>query len=120
MKRFVRCRPMLVIGLMLLVALAMPGPAAYAKGGSNVLPPTATPKGYSLIKAAAATAAFNLCITTSGCKEPLSPPASFPFYVLYAPANQATNTFKVKPGTMFYIPVVYDNTPADYADVTNQ
>jgi hypothetical protein len=120
MKRFTRCWSMTIIGFMVLTALVMPGSIAQAKGGSNVLPPTSMPKGYSLFKAAAATAAFNLCITTPDCEEPTSPPADFPFQFLYIPAGQATNTFNVKPGTMFYVPVVYDNAPADFVDVTNQ
>jgi hypothetical protein len=78
------------------------------------------PKGYSLLRAAAATAAFNLCITTPECEGPTSPPADFPFQFLYIPAGQAGNTFHAKPGTMFYVPVVYDSSPADFVDVTNQ
>lgn len=85
-------------------------------GGGNVLPPTANPKGYSLEAAAAITAAFN-----TGPRTPETLPAGFPFQILYV--GPGGTTFEVRPGTMFYVPVVYsDDTDAalwPFPDVTD-
>jgi len=94
--------------------------AALARGG-QVIPPQEEPKGYSLANAAAATAYFN----TLGFKAPDDIPEDFPFQILYVtdPTTDTSNTFSVKAGTMFYVPVVQsDDTDAQYwpfPDVTD-
>ena len=72
-------------------------------GGGNVLPPTAQPRGYSLVQAAAATAGFN-----TGNRIPENLPGSFPFRILYVPPSGDT-TFHIPAGTFLYIPVVYSD-----------
>ena len=89
-----------ILCLLMLVTPALAGDG----GGGNVLPPTAAPKGYSLAEAAAATAYFN-----AGPRTPDTLPANFPFRILYTP-DGGDNTFpQVKPGTMFYVPVFWDD-----------
>ena len=78
--------------------LAMTAPVR--AGGGNVLPATARPKGYSLAEAAAVTAYFN-----TGPRTPDTLPDDFPFQILYVAPGAPTNTFHVKTGTMFYVPV---------------
>lgn len=81
--------------------------ADHAATGSAVLPPRATPFGYSLTDAAAATAYFN-----TGTRDPSTLPENFPFQILY---TNGSNEFSVDAGTMFYIPVVYsDDTDSAY------
>lgn len=75
--------------------------AAFTPGGGDVLPPTARPHGYSLIEAAAATAYFN-----TGPRTLETLPQDFPFQILYITAD---NTFTVRTGTMFYVPVLYSS-----------
>jgi hypothetical protein len=89
-------------------------------GGGNVLPPTAQPKGYSLAEIAEATAVFN----TSGFNarsEATEPPV--PFQILYTSATNPSNTFHVRLGTMFYVPIVFsDNSEpilGDFPDVND-
>jgi hypothetical protein len=94
--------------------------AAFAGGGGNVIPAGGEPKGYSLAEAACATAYFN-----TGTRTPATEPDDFPFQILYLASGGSgnTNTFSVKPGTMFYVPVVYsDDTDSalwPYPDVTD-
>lgn len=99
-----------------LVLLGTVTTVALASGG--VIPPKAKPNGFSLADAATATAYFNTGPRTS---EPL--PEDFPFQILYALPGNTSNTFSVKAGTMFYVPVVYsDDTDSalwPYPDVTN-
>jgi hypothetical protein len=88
-------------------------------GGGNVLPATARPKGYSLAAMAAATAAFN-----TGPRTPDTLPDT-PFQILYGPPSaQSTNTFDVKTGTMFYVPLTtWDDSPpiiGDFPDVSDE
>jgi len=88
-------------------------------GGSNVLPPTAHAKGYSLADAAAATAYFN-----EGPRTPDMVPLGFPFQILYAPADgTAPPPFDVRTGTMFYVPLVYSDNSDEalwpFPDVTD-
>jgi hypothetical protein len=99
-----------------LVAAAMAAglaPPASA-GGGNVLPATARPKGYSLADMAEATAVFNTGPRTT---EP-----DTPFQVLFLTSGN-TNTFVVRPGTLFYVPIAYvDDSPpilGDFPDVTD-
>lgn len=88
-------------------------------GGGEVQPPQAKPRGYSLAQAAEASAAFN-----AGTRNPNTLP-DLPFQVLYLPPGQTENTFVVKPGTSFYVPLegIDDSPPilGDFpADVSNQ
>jgi len=88
-----------------------------ARTGGNVLPPNARPHGYSLEAAAAATAYFN-----AGPRTPDTLPEDFPFQILYLTPDNS-NTFSVKAGTMFYVPVVVstdtDRALWPYPDVTD-
>jgi hypothetical protein len=111
--RFGRAAVLTVAGFVLLAT------AARAQGGGNVLPPTARPHGYSLADMAAVTAFFN-----TGPRAPGTEPDT-PFQVLFSTVNGPTPVFTVRPGTMFYVPVVYtDDSPpilGDFPqDVTNQ
>lgn len=75
-------------------------------GGGNVLPPTASAKGYSLSEAAAATAHFN-----EGPRTPDTVPSGFPFQILYSPPDGSPPPpFDVRTGTMFYVPLVYSDS----------
>src|SRR5262249_48798123 len=86
-------------------------------GGGSVLPPTATPHGYSLADMAEDTAFFN-----TGNRDPGDVPDT-PFQVLFSPVNAPTPVFTVSPRTIFYVPVVYsDDSPpilGDFPDVTD-
>jgi hypothetical protein len=93
-------------------------------GGGNVLPPTAKPKGYSLTDIAKATAFF----ATRGPDGPngrsKSNEPNVPFQILYdSNINDPHNTFFVRPGTMFYVPIFYvsDSPPptGDFPDVND-
>ena len=68
-------------------------------GGGNVLPGLAQPKGYSLLRLAEETAAFNVT-NHSG------PPPALPFQMLY---SRPGNTFEVRAGTMLYVPVIFND-----------
>jgi hypothetical protein len=111
-----RCRGTpTVLGVILgVVAMASP---AFA-GGGNVLPPTARPKGNSLADMAVATAAFNV-----GTRAPDTLPDTA-FQVLYILPGQTSNTFDVKTGTMFYVPLTsWDDSPPiieDFPDVADE
>src|SRR3954453_863700 len=76
------------LGLMTLLA------AAPARAGGNVLPPSATPHGWSLDDMAQAVADFSI----SG--NDLSFYPDTPFQILF---RRPGNTFTVKPGTYFYL-----------------
>lgn len=93
---------------------------AIVKGGGNVLPPTAQPRGYSLFQMAKATASFN----TTDRSGSVVPIPRTPFRILYTTASNPTNTFNVKTGDMLYIPVVYndDSLPVigHFPDVYNR
>ena len=74
----------------------------------EVLPPTATPKGYSLKDIAKATAFF----ATRGPDRPngrrKSNEPSVPFQILYdSNINKPHNTFLVGPDTIFYVPIFF-------------
>jgi hypothetical protein len=91
-----------------LLALVAAGPAL---AGSNVLPSSAKPKGYSLVDAARATAVFN-----TGPHD--ATPPKLPLYTL-------TNDATLKPGTFLYVPVFYADdsgqvVPPFPTDVTDQ
>jgi len=74
--------------------------AASALAGGTVLPPNATPNGYSLSDMAVATAAYN----DIGDSEPIP---DVPFEVLVG----SVADYSVRPGTMLYVPVFYaDNS----------
>ena len=117
MRKWITGPIMLLVLLALLVVASSASAAGAAKdtGGGNVLPPTAKPHGYSLTQAAATTAYFNV-----GPKTPDTLPKNFPFVILH---NGGDGTFTVKPGTMFYVPVVYvtDSPPIlpGFPDVTD-
>jgi hypothetical protein len=84
-------------------------------GGGNVLPATAKPRGYSLSDMAKATAFFN---TTMFTRTPATAPDT-PFQILYVPQDNNL-TFEVRPGTMFYVPILtLDDTPLVAGDFPN-
>jgi hypothetical protein len=90
--------------------------ASALAGGGNVLPASATPKGYSLSNIAVATAVFNTGQMTGNPGTP--PPPDVPFDILVADTT-------VKPGTMLYLPIfVADDSggaPAGFpADISDQ
>jgi hypothetical protein len=91
--------------------------AAHARaGGGNVLPSSAKPKGYSLADIAVATAVYNSGVTSGNPSTP--PPPPVPFQILVGDAT-------VKPGTMIYLPVFFEDDsggapPGFPADVTDQ
>ena len=92
---------------------------ALAKDGGGVLPASARPHGTSLAEMAATTAYFN-----TGPRAPGTQPDT-PFQILFTPADGPTPVFTVRPGTMFYVPIVYsDDAPPILgdlpADVTHQ
>jgi hypothetical protein len=75
-------------------------------GGGNVMPAQAQQRGYSLADLAEATAAFNV-----GDRNPADLPP-LPFRVLFTPVGGNFNTFTVRPGTMFYVPLLsIDDSP---------
>jgi hypothetical protein len=87
-----------ILALLACWALTAQGRAVAATNdrGRGVLPPSATPKGYSLNDMSRLTALF----TTSGNDVKYLPKT--PFQILYvAPGN----SFTVKAGTMFYVPL---------------
>jgi hypothetical protein len=99
--------------------LLMPSTAVHAGGGGNVLPATAKPHGYSLPDMAEASALF----ATSGANPadyPDTPfqilfgePATIQFSVVGGVLTEtASNTFTVRPGTMFFMPLLdVDDAP---------
>jgi hypothetical protein len=90
-----------------LAVVALTATLVYAAGG-NVLPATATPAGYSLADMAEEMAYFS----TSGNNLDFYPDT--PFQILYI---SDTNTFTVKPGTMFFVPVAFiDDSPPILGD----
>jgi hypothetical protein len=128
------------LGALLVVAgfVAPSGVAAAAQGGANVLPPTATPSGFSLADMARLVGQF----TTSG-NDPAYLPAT-PFQLLYTDGDNVTfvpatsdggdcgarpnlpcgllatqkpgvvlaNSFGVPAGTSFYVPILNaDDSP---------
>src|SRR5579884_2790760 len=95
-----------------LTLLASAGPAL--AGGGEVMPATASPKGYSLSKAAAATAVYNVAQSVG---SPVAAPG-VPFQILTADTT-------VRPGTMLYLPIFFADdsatpVPGFPADVTDQ
>jgi hypothetical protein len=101
----------------MVLGVATSASTAFA-GGGNVLPSTAKPKGTSLSEMATATAAFNVGNRTQG-QEP-----NTPFQILYVDVVTGNSTYTVKTGTMFYLPVFYnDNSPpviGNFPDVTDK
>jgi hypothetical protein len=89
----------LVLSVSLILCLS--GPAWAQSGGGTVLPATATPSGYSLADMAEELAFFD----TSGNNLTFYPDT--PFQILYADFSNPTgaNTFTVKTGTMFFVPL---------------
>jgi hypothetical protein len=106
-----RCR-VGIVALTLALALSVFQTQAFAStdaggGGGNVLPPTARPHGFSLTRAAVATAVFNT--TTDSKGNHIGDPPDFPFKML---AITSTNTFEVDPGTQLYVPLAQaDDSP---------
>ena len=101
--RMLRC---LAIAILTLVA-AFSATSAEG-GGGKVMPANATPAGYSLEDMAEAMAYF----VTSGNNLTYYPDT--PFQILYI---SDTNTFTVKPGTRFFVPVAYiDDSPPILGD----
>jgi hypothetical protein len=71
-------------------------------GGGNVPPGMSQPKGYSLLRLAEETAAFNVTDRTG-------PPPALPFQMLYWRPRPTGATFEVRTGTMLYVPVIYND-----------
>ena len=69
----------------------------------EVLPPTATPKGYSLKDIAKATAFFATTPPNDRSKET---EPDVPFQILYT-TSDPSNTFLVGPDTIFYVPIFF-------------
>ena len=88
--------PLLATAILLGSLVTTAAPASATDGA--VLPPTAKPHGYSLTDMAGPVATF-----TFGGNDPALYPKT-PFQILYV--NGAGNSFVVKPGTTFYVPVV--------------
>lgn len=90
--------------------------ASALAGGGNVLPASATSKGYSLPEIVAATAVY---LTGTRSHNPATPPPpDVPFQILVGDTT-------VKPGTMLYVPIFFDDdsggAPAGFpADVSDQ
>src|SRR3989442_1529890 len=92
--------------LVVAMGLALFQAPAFAAGGV-VLPPTAMPNGFSLTKVAVATAQFNTS-DHSGAQP------SIPFQMLF---TTSTNTFTVRNGTRFYVPLAQaDDSPPILGD----
>jgi hypothetical protein len=84
------------------------GAGLVVAGGGNVQPATASPAGYSLEDMAEAMAYFS----TSGNDLDFYP--NTPFQILY---TSDTNTFTVRTGTKFFVPVLYiDDSPPILGD----
>lgn len=86
-------------------------------GDDALLPPDAAPDGYSLERAAAAVAPFNV-----GPRTPDTLP-DVPFQILYVPnvpPYPTEATFTVKQGTYLYVPLLYmDDSPPIVGDFPN-
>jgi hypothetical protein len=98
------------------VLSVLTGTAAAMTGSGNVLPASATPKGYSLSDMAVETAVYNSGITTGNPLTP--PPPDVPFEILVGDTT-------VKPGTMVYLPIFYWDdsggaSPGFPTDITDQ
>lgn len=92
---------------LLLVTMVTPTHAASVHG--HVLPPTAKVHGWSLTKAVQETAFFNSSIDANGWRMEDRLPENLPFQMLY---TRSGNTFQVKPGTTFYLPISFiDSSP---------
>jgi len=99
--------------------LALARGAVFAEDGGQVLPPTATPHGYSLTHMARAIALFQ----TSGNSSEHYPDTPFQVLaedtttVVVPPSNGGIvvtggNSFTVSAGTPFYVPIFYtDDSP---------
>ena len=83
-------------------------PASAQGGGGNVMPANAQPHGYSLEDMAAAMAYFD-----TSYNDTFYYPDT-PFQILF---TSDTNTFTVKAGTPFFVPVFWiDDSPPVYGD----
>ncbi len=89
--------------------------ASATLGGGNVVPAVAQPKGFSLLKLATATAAYNVTDHSGAAPR-------VPFQMLVWRGDNPP--FYVKPGTMLYVPVLYnDDSPViigDFPDPTDR
>jgi hypothetical protein len=104
------------------VVVTVLGSTLPALGGGNVLLSSETPRGYSLTRAAADTAVFNVGPRTANTLSSL--PAAFkgdPFQFLYVPQGGVASAFSVKRGTMLYVPVTYsdDSDGLPFPDVND-
>jgi hypothetical protein len=95
-----------LVALVILAAASAALRPAIAGGGGNVMPAQAHQRGFSLADLAEATAAFNV-----GSRDPADLPP-IPFQVLFTPQGGDHNAFTVRPGTMFYVPLLaIDDSP---------
>jgi hypothetical protein len=88
-------------------------------GDGNVLPSSAKPKGYSLSEIAVDTAVYNTGSSSGNPETP--PPPDVPFQILVP----SISSYMVKPGTMIYLPVFFEDDsggapPGFPADITDQ
>ena len=101
--------PVRCAAAILAFALALQAGSVYADG--NVQPATAKPSGYTLADMAEALAYFS----TSG--NDLTHYPDTPFQILYVDRSTGTNTFTVKTGTRFFVPLAYvDDSPPILGD----
>jgi hypothetical protein len=102
--RISRCMALTLVSGLALVAASPPACA----GSGQVLPPTATPKGWSIDDMAAAVANFSI----SGNDLAYYPDT--PFQIIY---RHPGNAFTLKPGTFLYVKVVFiDDSPPIIGD----
>jgi hypothetical protein len=100
-----------LVALVMLAAASAAVRPAIAGDGGNVMPAQAKQRGYSLAALAQATAAFNV-----GSRNPDDLPP-IPFQVLFTPQGGSANAFTVRPGTMFYVPLLsIDDSPPILGD----
>ena len=112
MRLVLSLRQMVRISLLSILAVALSAPIAHASGGGHVLPPSATPYGYSLKEMAQLVAPF----TTSGNNPTYYPDT--PIQVLYVDFSTVeddpsggglsytgSNVITAETGTKFYVPI---------------
>lgn len=90
--------------------------------GGIVIPAMAEPKGFSLKRLAAATAAFNVTDRSGAVPTAIN---GRPFFQgLYTSADNPTNTFNVPQATWLYVPVIFaDDSPpiiGNFPDVNDR
>jgi hypothetical protein len=113
-----RLHKVLIAGFLTLFGLGLSVAKAQSGEGSLVLPPSATPFGYSLTDMAAEVALM------SSYGNDLEFYPDTPFQILYRQGSlqdpEGTNTFRVKPGTYLYFKGFFiDNAPPEIGEFPN-